>query len=238
MTGPDSPHGCGAVLFDLLTALLDSWSLWSDVAGSASAGRAWREEYLTLTYAAGDYRPYESLVAEAAGRQGLSRHLATRLIARWDELQPWPEAPAVVRAVAESARIGVVTNCSTDLGRRAAARIGVPFDVVVTAESAGAYKPRREPYQRALAELGLPAGRVLFVAGSRYDIPGAMAAGMPVWWHNRVGMPRDGAAVPVAEHDSLSLLPRYVAGHPANPAPGRAAPFPGQAPGRLPGESL
>jgi FMN phosphatase YigB (HAD superfamily) len=190
MTGPDSLPGFGAVLFDLLTALLDSWSLWSDVAGGASAGRAWREEYLTLTYAAGDYWPYESLVAEAAGRQGLSRHLATRLIARWDELQPWPEAPAVVRAVAESARIGVVTNCSSDLGRRATARIGVPFDVVVTAESAGAYKPR------------------------------------------------GGAAVPIAEHDSLYLLPRYVAGHPANPAPGRAAPFPGQVPGRLPDESL
>jgi len=60
----------------------------------------------------------------------------------------------------------------------------------VTAESAGAYKPRPEPYQRAVAELGLPARRVLFVAGSCYDIPGAMAAGMPVWWHNRVGMPR------------------------------------------------
>jgi FMN phosphatase YigB (HAD superfamily) len=105
-----------------------------------------------------------------------------------------------------------VTNCSDELGHRAAARIGVPFDVVVTAEAAGAYKPRPEPYQRAIAELGLPAGRVLFVAGSRYDIPGAMAAGMPVWWHNRIGMPRGGAAAPIAEHDSLTPLARYVTG--------------------------
>jgi 2-haloalkanoic acid dehalogenase type II len=222
MSGPDSLPCVGAVLFDLLTALLDSWSLWSAVAGSATAGRAWREEYLALTYAAGDYRPYESLVAEAAGRRGLGSHLAARLTARWDELQPWPEAPAVVRAVAESARTGVVTNCSGDLGLRAAARIGVPFDVVVTAESAGAYKPRREPYQRAIAELGLPAGRVLFVAGSRYDIAGAMAAGMPVWWHNRIGMPRGGAADPVAEHDSLSPLPQYVTRHQGDPSPGSA----------------
>ncbi|MFT6582377.1 MAG: hypothetical protein ACJAU6_002821 [Alphaproteobacteria bacterium] len=29
-----------AVIFDLLTALLDSWTLWRDVAGSSEAGMA------------------------------------------------------------------------------------------------------------------------------------------------------------------------------------------------------
>ena len=38
-----------AVLFDLLTALLDSWTLWNRSAGSEQAGRAWRAEYLRLT---------------------------------------------------------------------------------------------------------------------------------------------------------------------------------------------
>src|SRR5262249_24476207 len=44
-----------AVLFELLTALLDSWSLWDAVAGSQEAGRAWRAEYLRLTYGCGAY---------------------------------------------------------------------------------------------------------------------------------------------------------------------------------------
>lgn len=35
-----------AVLFDLLTALLDSWTVWNTAAGSEAAGRAWRAEYL------------------------------------------------------------------------------------------------------------------------------------------------------------------------------------------------
>jgi len=39
-----------AVLFDLLTALMDSWTLWNAVAGSPAQGRAWRAEYLRLTY--------------------------------------------------------------------------------------------------------------------------------------------------------------------------------------------
>jgi hypothetical protein len=57
---------CNAVLFDLLTALLDSWTLWDRVAGSVEAGRKWRAAYLRLTYGCGAYRPYETLVREAA----------------------------------------------------------------------------------------------------------------------------------------------------------------------------
>ena len=54
-----------AVLFDLLTALLDSWTLWNDIAGSEDNGRKWRASYLRRTYETGAYRPYEALVAEA-----------------------------------------------------------------------------------------------------------------------------------------------------------------------------
>ena len=42
MTSPDPLPRFDAVLFDLLTALLDLWSLWNAVADSASVGRAWR----------------------------------------------------------------------------------------------------------------------------------------------------------------------------------------------------
>ncbi len=66
-----------AVLFDLLTALLDSWSLWNSVAGGAEIGQLWRAEYLRLGYRIGAYRPYEELVAEAAVAVGLDRSLAT-----------------------------------------------------------------------------------------------------------------------------------------------------------------
>ncbi|MGH2908270.1 MAG: HAD family hydrolase [Solirubrobacteraceae bacterium] len=199
------------VLFDLLTGLLDSWSLWDAVAGSPTAGRAWRHEYLVLTYGAGSYQPYVGLVAEAARRKGLPPHIADDLVARWDELEPWPEVPGALRAIAGGFALGVVTNCSEDLGHRAAARIDTSFDVVVTAESAGSYKPRPEPYQHALAKLGLPAERVLFVAGSYYDLQGATGAGMSVWWHNRIGMSSPSASAPAAEHNTLHTLPQYLA---------------------------
>jgi hypothetical protein len=85
-----------AALFDLLTALIDSWSLWNSVAGNAEDGRRWRTAYLNITYAAGRYRPYEALVREAAQSIGLSPDLGDRLTARYGELAPWPEAKEVV----------------------------------------------------------------------------------------------------------------------------------------------
>ena len=175
-----------AVIFDLLTALLDSWTLWNEVAGSADDGLRWRRRYLELTYGCGAYRPYEVLVREAAGDSGLPESLGERLEHRWDELLPWPEARQVLTAL--PIPLGVATNCSMLLGRRAAQRVGVPFKAVVTAESVGFYKPRPEPYRAALAALGTAPARTLFVAGSASDVPGAKAVGMPVYWHNRIGL--------------------------------------------------
>jgi len=200
-----------AVLFDLLTALLDSWTLWNDVAGDPDAGRRWRERYLRLTYGAGRYVPYESLVAQAAVEEGLPAELSGHLVRRWGQLRPWPESGDVLRTLASATRIGVVTNCSIALGRQAAELVQAPFEVVVTAEEAGAYKPRPEPYRFALDELGLPPERVLFVAGSRYDIAGAGDLGMDVWWHNRIGLPADPTNRPLAEHRSLGSLPEFLA---------------------------
>src|ERR671931_1064977 len=157
------------VLFDLFSGFLNSQPAYEEVAGSASLGRRWRSEHSRLCYSAGEYRPHDDLVAEAAGRIGLSPDRAPALVARLGELSPWPEAPAVLAQLRAAVKIGVVTNCSDEVGRRAAAQVGVPFDVVATAEAAGAYKPRPEPYRLAPAGVGVDAARALFVAGSPDD---------------------------------------------------------------------
>ena len=82
-----------AVLFDLFSGLLNSQPAYDEVAGSASLGSRWRSEHSRLSYLAGDYRPHDDLVAEAAKRIGLSPDLAPALVARLGELRPWPEAP-------------------------------------------------------------------------------------------------------------------------------------------------
>ncbi len=201
-----------AVLFDLLTALLDSWSLWNAVAGDAAAGHAWRADYLRATYAAGGYRPYEDMVRAAAERVGLPARSADELAARYAELQPWPGAAEALAPLRRAGvTLAVVTNCSEALGRVAAERVGVPFEVVVTAERAGFYKPDPRPYRLALDELGLPPERCLFVAGSAYDLVGTARVGLATYWHDRIGMtPPEGAPPPLARHRDLGALAGLV----------------------------
>jgi 2-haloacid dehalogenase len=201
-----------AVLFDLLTALLDSWSLWNSVAGDAEAGQRWRAAYLSITYATGRYQPYEQVVGDAAETVGLPRHLAGELALRYDDIRPWPEAAEVVgRLRGAGVLLGVVTNCSEALGRLAVARLPVPFQVVVTAESAGHYKPDPIPYRLALDELGVEPQHCLFVAGSAYDLIGTARVGLPTWWHDRIGMAAlPNAPAPMARHPTLAPLVEHV----------------------------
>ena len=196
------------VLFDLLTALLDSWTLWNRIAGSEENGRKWRAAYLHRTYEAGRYRPYETLVAQAATEAGLPPGLAACLTARYHELKPWPEARDVLGTLRRMGlRLGVVTNCSEVLRATAVSCTGVEFDVVVTAERAGYYKPDSRPYQQALAELGTTASQCLFVAGSAYDLFGASKIGLPTYWHDRIGMkPPPNVPAPLAYHRTLHPL--------------------------------
>jgi 2-haloacid dehalogenase len=193
-----------AVIFDLLTALIDSWTLWNAVAGSSEAGMKWRRRYLEITYGCGAYRPYETLVREAARDVGLSERLGDKLEERWDELAPWPEAPAILEKI--PVPLAVATNCSNRLGLRAASRVGVLFSLVETAESVGFYKPRPEVYRAVLQKLGTAPERTLFVAGSASDVPGAKGVGMPVYWHNRVGLPPYDDARPDFLEKSLEPL--------------------------------
>jgi 2-haloalkanoic acid dehalogenase type II len=195
-----------AVLFDLLTALIDSWTLWNAVAGSEAAGRAWRAEYLRLTYGCGDYAPYEELVRQAARNAGLPHQAADALDARWLELAPWSGVDTALAALAERTKLAVVTNCSIRLGRQAASRVAVRWDCVMTAEEAGAYKPDPRPYRAALERLGVTAGEAAFVAGSGYDLIGTAAVGIRTFWHNRVGLPRPPHAPP-PEREARTLEP-------------------------------
>ena len=193
-----------AVLFDLLTALLDSWTVWNAAAGSEPQGRAWRAEYLRLTYGCGAYVPYEELVAAAARQVGLEPGVVQKLEALWPELPVWSGAQAALDAIAGRARLGIVTNCSRRLGRLAADRLRISWDCVVTAEDAGYYKPDPRPYQFALQSLGVVPEEAAFVAGSGYDLIGTHAVKLRTYWHNRVGLARPDAA-PLPDFESRDL---------------------------------
>jgi 2-haloacid dehalogenase len=203
-----------AVLFDLLTALLDSWTIWNAAAGSAATGGAWRREYLRLTYGCGEYVPYEQLLRASARSAGLPDTAADALEERWPELPAWSGAQAALDALRGRTKLAVVTNCSRRLGTLAAGRLNTRWDCVVTAQEAGYYKPDPRPYRLALAKLDVPASEAAFVAGSGYDLFGACAVGLRTYWHNRIGLARpDGAPPPSFESPTLDHLIPWLEGH-------------------------
>lgn len=185
-----------AVLFDLLTALLDSWTVWNAAAGSEARGRAWRAEYLRLTYGCGAYVSYEKLVRDAAQAAGLPETAPDNLEKHWLDLAPWSGAQQVLDALQGRTKLAVVTNCSIRFGLLAAGRLNVKWDCVVTAEEAGFYKPDPRPYRLALERIGVPARGAVFVAGSAFDLIGTSAVGLRTYWHNRVGLARPAQAPP------------------------------------------
>ncbi|KAH7061046.1 HAD-like domain-containing protein [Macrophomina phaseolina] len=214
------------IIFDLLTALLDSWTAWDTAVSTAlsqnppnpstatpsphTLGRAWRQNYLHLTYTTGSYTPYAALVHAAATlTPDLPPTAPSLLLSNYTEwLAPWPEVPAILRELrARGYRLAVATNCSKELGHAAARLCGGGenvFDVVVTAEESGWYKPAREAYAAVLREAEVRADEALFVAGSAADVPGAAGAGLRVVWHNRVGMDAKGEAR--AEREGRTLV--------------------------------
>jgi 2-haloalkanoic acid dehalogenase type II len=214
MSDPVSPATLPrAVLFDLLTALLDSWSVWNAAAGSEAAGRAWRAEYLRLTYGCGAYLPYEQLVRDAASATGMPDGVSDRLEACWSELPVWSGAQAALDVLEGRTKLAVVTNCSRRLGEIAAARLRTRWDCVLTAEEAGHYKPDPRPYRLALERLGVVPAQAAFVAGSGYDLIGTSAVGLRTYWHNRVGLTRPSAAPPAAiERSTLDRLIPWLEG--------------------------
>jgi 2-haloacid dehalogenase len=194
-----------AIVFDLLTALLDSWTVWDTSIEPneehIASGTTWRKRYLELTYGCGEYVDYETLVRRAAKDVGLSETTARNLSLNWDQIQPWPEVPAVLAQLKKQGfRLAVVTNCSNELGQRAVRNceaavkkvtgVDVAFDEVVTAQGSGFYKPNPKPYRDVLQKLGVSAEEALFVAGSSADIPGASGLGMKVIWNNHIGLDR------------------------------------------------
>lgn len=214
---PDPDWRPKAIVFDLLTALINSWDLWdaSTPSGTPAEGRLWRDRYLQITFSAGAYVPYENLVKQSADEVGLPPSSPEALLRGWETLQPWPEVGEVLRALrAKGYKLAVVTNCSTLLGHLAVRGVeksasegndkAFAFDAIVTAEESGFYKPVKAAYEAALAAVGLEPRDVLFVAGSAGDVQGATDAGMKVVWHNKVGLAKKGEAVPLKEGRSLN----------------------------------
>jgi 2-haloacid dehalogenase len=110
----------------------------------------------------------------------------------------WPafaDSAAALARLGRHFRLGVITNCDTDLFARSNERLGVHFEWVITAEQLGSYKPNPRNFELALEQIGGPRSRHLHVAQSLFhDHVPAQALGLTtVWIDRRRGRPGSGA---------------------------------------------
>jgi 2-haloacid dehalogenase len=161
-----------------------------------------------------DYRRYRLLLAEAAAaiavEQGVTPE-AGELADFGASVADWPAFPDSAEALGclgARFRLAVVTNCDDDLFAASSRRLGDPFEVVVTAQQAGSYKPAPRHFELLFERLGLAPERIVHVAQSLYhDHVPARALGMrSVWVDRRHGQAGSGAT-PAATAEPDLIVP-------------------------------
>jgi 2-haloacid dehalogenase len=96
----------------------------------------------------------------------------------WHRLDPWPDVVAGLNRLKRRFIIAPLSNGNIRLMLDVAKRAGLPWDAILGAEVARAYKPSAQAYQRTLEVLDLPAAEVCLVAAHNGDLAAARACGL------------------------------------------------------------
>lgn len=131
------------------------------------------------------YRRYHDVLAEVVRGFGerlgfeVSSEEAESLPQSLKEWLPFPDTIQALEKLKKRYKLAIVSNTDDDLFAEAARHLKVPFDEVITAEQARAYKPSEAPFRMALQRLGLSPDRVLHVGQSVYhDVIPAKSLGI------------------------------------------------------------
>jgi 2-haloalkanoic acid dehalogenase type II len=133
----------------------------------------------------------------------------------------YPDSGAGLKSLQKRAKIGALSNIDNASLRSSCAKMDMAFDIVVTAERVGAYKPDWPHFNTALADLdamGIARSRVLHVGQSlRADITPANKLGLKCAWVHRpgreLGLSGEGAAEARPDLDVPSLAALVEALH-------------------------
>ena len=99
---------------------------------------------------------------------------------------PAPRGAGRPAALRKRYKLAIFTNSDDDLIAPAVARIGVPFDNVITAEQARAYKPSRQLFEYAYQMMGVTPGETVHVAmGMYWDMKARHELELRGIWVNR-----------------------------------------------------
>ena len=118
----------------------------------------------------------DTLVPEF-GLEGLTEAELDDLNKVWHRLKPWPHAVAGLTRLRARYVLATLSNGNVALLVNMAKNAGLPWDAVLSAELASAYKPDREVYLKAADLLGLQPEQVMMVAAHSGDLRASAEVG-------------------------------------------------------------
>jgi 2-haloacid dehalogenase len=96
----------------------------------------------------------------------------------WHRLDPWPDAVAGLTRLKTKFIIAPLSNGNIALMLDVAKRAGLPWDAILGAEVAQAYKPMPEAYLRTADVLAMRPGQICLVAAHNGDLAAARNCGL------------------------------------------------------------
>ena len=119
----------------------------------------------------------EELLGEF-GITGVSEEAKKDLNLAWHRLDPWPDSPPGLGRLKAKFIIGTMSNGNVALMTNMAKYAGLPWDCILGAELAQAYKPDPRTYLTGVELLGLEPRQVMMVAAHQSDLRAAAAVGL------------------------------------------------------------
>jgi 2-haloacid dehalogenase len=112
------------------------------------------------------------------GAGAVPAHELDALNLAWHRLDPWPDVVAGLARLKARAIIAPLSNANISLMIDLSKRSGLPWDAILGAEVAQAYKPAPEAYLRTADTLALPPAAVCLVAAHNSDLAAARECGL------------------------------------------------------------
>jgi 2-haloacid dehalogenase len=155
----------------------------------AAFADAWREEYQpSMERVRQGEIPWRNLDAlhreslegllDRFDVEGLSEAEVEYLNRVWHRLDPWPDAIPGLRRLRSSYMVATLSNGHVRLLADMAKRAGIPWDLILSAELSGHYKPDEEAYLTAVDLLDVAPDRVAMVAAHERDLEASREAGL------------------------------------------------------------
>jgi 2-haloacid dehalogenase len=205
-----SPAGVRGLLFDVFGTCVD-WRSGVIREGEALGRRlglgdvdwpgladAWRGRYQpqleTVRSGARPWVDLDVLHREALdellprfGLAGLPDHERRELTRAWHRLDGWPDAVEGLTRLKRRFAIAPCSNGHIALVVAMARHAGLPWDAILGAEIARAYKPQPEVYEASVKALGLEPREAMMVAAHPGDLEAAAACGLGTAYVHRPG---------------------------------------------------